>query len=63
LGVFKKVLKVLVAQRASKLQLLKVFGGTFLYIKVEQKFLGAATLKPLELQKLLVPFWIPLILL
>ena len=38
LGVSKKVLKVLVSQRASKLQYLKVFGGIFLYIKVEQKF-------------------------
>ena len=37
-GVSKKVLKVLVAQRALKLQYLKVFGGIFLYIKVEKNF-------------------------
>ena len=38
LGLSKKVLKDTVAQRPSKLQYLKVFGGIFLYIKVEQKF-------------------------
>ena len=59
LGVSKKVLKVLAAQRASKLQHLKVFGGIFLYIKVEQKLRGAATLRSNELQELLAPFWIP----
>ena len=43
------VLKVLVAQGALKLQHLKVFGDIFLYRKVDQKVLGAATLKSLEL--------------
>ena len=37
LGVSKNVLKVLVAQMASKLHHLKVFDSIFLYIKVEQK--------------------------
>ena len=57
------MLKVLGAQRASKLQHLKCFGGIFLYIKDEEKFCGATTLKPLELQEFLAPFWIHPILL
>ena len=35
-GLSKKMLKALVAQRASKLQHLKIFGGIFFYTKVEQ---------------------------
>ena len=37
----------------------QTIGGIFLYIKVEQKFWDAATLKSLELQELLTPFLIP----
>ena len=59
LGVSKKVLKVLVAHRAFKLQHFKVFDSIFLFIMAEQKFLGAAALKSNELQELLAPFWIP----
>ena len=50
------MLKVLVAQGASKLKDLKIFALPFYRGKCQQNLRGAATLKPFELQELIAPF-------
>ena len=59
LGMSKKVLRVPIAHWTSKLQDLKVFTISLCTEKCNQKLWGGVTLKPLEPQDVLAPFWIP----
>ena len=57
------MIKVHIAEEASKFEHLKIFALPLYKGKYHQKVLGAATLMPFGLQEILAPFWMPPILL